>query len=398
MDDTKVLLIASEVEIHQEAKTILAPQDYSVVIADNHHSALQLVTKSAPDVIICDLNSKTIDPNFLRSQLKQFQNSCLIPWIMLGGYVDRQQHRQAMDMGADDILFRPYCPLETQKVIAQCLTKSEIATSLAKNKIFSEKFPHEWQQLSQLGQNFTELFSHEMRTSLTGIISSSEFLLDRIEELETLIVKELLTCITLSGKRLSRFIHNFLLYAQLKTIASDPEKVHHLRQNVTYSAKNTIATIAQQHTKKYNRQQDLILELQDAQIKIGTYQLTKLVTELIDNACKFSTNGTNIKVASLINQDNFILTISDRGRGMTHQTIARINREIPCDPVLYEQQDSGLGLIVSQYLVRLYQGKLSIDSNLNQGTSVVVTIPLSGNQHHSADIPQQNFDSHEFFY
>ena len=83
---------------------------------------------------------------------------------------------------------------------------------------------------------------------------------------------------------------------------------------------------------------------------------------------------------------------------MTHQTIARINREIPCDPVLYEQQDSGLGLIISQYLVRLYQGKLSIDSNLNRGTSVMVTIPLSRNQHHSAHTPQQNFDSQQFFY
>ncbi len=398
MDDTKVLLIASEVEIHQEAKTILASQDYSVVIADNHHSALQLITKSTPDVIICDLNSKSIVPNFLRSQLKQFQTSRLIPWIMLGGDVDRHQHRQAMDMGADDILFRPYCPLETQKAIAQCLTKNALATSLAKNRIFLEKFPNEWKQLSQLGHNFTQLFSHEMRTSLTGIISSSEFLLDNIEELETFIIKELLTCIALSGKRLSRFIYNFLLYAQLKTIASDPEKVHHLRHNITYSAKNTIATIAQQHTKKYNRQQDLILELQDAQIKIGTYQLTKLVTELIDNACKFSTNGTIIKVASLIDQDNFILTISDHGRGMTHQKIASTNREMPCDPFLSEQHDSGLGLIVSQYIVRLHQGKLSIDSNLNRGTSVVVTIPLSRNQHHSADTPQQNFDSQQFFY
>ncbi len=380
MDDTKVLLIASEVEIHQEAKRILALQDYSVVIADNHHNVWQLVTKYNPDVIICDLNSKTIEPNFLRSQLKQLQNNHLIPWIMLGGNLDRQQHRQAMDIGADDILFRPYCPRETQKAIAQCLAKRDIAASLAKNKIFQEKFSREWEQL---GHNFIDLFSHEMRTSLTGIISSSEFLLDQIEELETFAIKELLTCIALSGTRLSRFLHNFLLYAQLKTIAIDPEKINHLRQDVTYSAQNAIATIAQQHTKKHNRQEDLILELQDAQIKIGTYQLIKLVTELIDNACKFSANGTKIRVASLIDRDNFILTIGDRGRGMTEQKIASINRQISCDHFLYEQQDSGLGLIISQYLLRLHQGKLSIDSNLNRGTSVVVTIPLTGNQHHS---------------
>jgi signal transduction histidine kinase len=162
----------------------------------------------------------------------------------------------------------------------------------------------------------------------------------------------------------------------LELLATDNEKVKSLQTHQTSSVKTLIASQASLQAKPANREGDLHLELQDADVQISTNHLNKLVEELTQNAFKFSATGTPVTVSNIVSNNTFILSVSDKGRGMSQEQIANLGGYQQFERKLYEQQGSGLGLIIAKRLVELYGGKLIIKSIPGQQTTVQVTLPL----------------------
>jgi two-component system, sensor histidine kinase and response regulator len=113
-----------------------------------------------------------------------------------------------------------------------------------------------------------------------------------------------------------------------------------------------------------------------ASVQVSLDSLQKIVLELVDNACKFSTPGTPVEVGAVVADDAYILTIRDHGRGMTAQEMANIGAYQQFDRKLREQQGSGLGLSIARGLVELHGGKIAIESVPNEGTTVSVILAL----------------------
>ena len=98
--------------------------------------------------------------------------------------------------------------------------------------------------------------------------------------------------------------------------------------------------------------------------------LIKIVTELIDNAVKFSKPGTPIKVRFTRDQEDYVLQIRDYGRGMSRSELDQVGAFMQFNREAYEQQGLGLGLIIAQRLVELHLGKMEITSKQGEGTLV----------------------------
>lgn len=365
MNGTNILLVTSNSRYCQEASQFFTRKHYQLTIVKDVELALKAVEKTNFDVIVCSLKTPSLNGLIFLEKLQNKQKTAKIPFIFLGNEFNAQKHRQVLEMGADDILFLPHSLENLQKAIAVRLQKNQVLLQDSQ------------QELEQLRYSVTTFLPHEMRTALTGIIAASELLFRKQDTLDPFIIKEMLNCINVSGKRLCHLIHNFLLYSELQSIACDEEKIADLRDDRTFDVKNAIAKIVLEQSKKYSRQADLILELEEASVQIGFSSLTKLVTELIDNACKFSPCGTPIKISSKIEDNRFILAIADYGRGMTSEQIAKIGLGIQFDRLTYEQQGFGLGLVISQDLAKLHGGNLLINSIVNQTTNVSVTLPIA---------------------
>ena len=365
MNGINILLVASNSQYCQEARQFFAQSNYELTIANDRHTAFSLIQKTNFAVIVCQVRASYIDGFAMLEQLQAEPETARIPFIFLGENFHSQEHRQAMEMGADDILFSPYSFLDIEGIVATRLHKNQ---ALLKD---SQK------ELEQLRYSITTFLPHEMRTALTGIIAASELLFKKHQTLDSLILKEMVDCIYVSGKKLSHLTHNFLLYSELKSLASDELKISKLRASSTFDVKNAIAKIVLQYGQKYSRKSDFILELENASVQIGLTNLTKLVAELIDNACKFSRSGTPIKVTAKIKDNWFLIAIADSGRGMTTEQITKIGLGMQFERSTYEQQGFGLGLAIARDLARLHGGNLVIESILNQKTLVRVTLPLA---------------------
>jgi signal transduction histidine kinase len=272
--------------------------------------------------------------------------------------------RQGMSLGADDYLTKPFTGGELLDAISARLEKQAAIEQ------------QQSQKLDQLRSSITLSLPIELRSPLNNILGFSQLLIEESASPEREDIREMSEVIHKSAERLERLIQNFLLYAELEVIATNPERIEALRSSQVSSATSVIAQIINHLAKRVGREADLQLELQDSSVQIAQVRLEKIVEELLDNAFKYSTPGTPIRVVGTPVGPFFVLSITDRGRGMSAAQIAEIGAYQQFERKLYEQQGSGLGLIISKRLAQLLGGQLTIESTPDKETTVKVFLPI----------------------
>jgi signal transduction histidine kinase len=210
-----------------------------------------------------------------------------------------------------------------------------------------------------------------------SILGFAEVLTWDSASLEPQQVAEMAEMILTSGKRLHRLIENYLLYAQIEIVAADPEKKQPLRKKKTLHPGDVIAKTAIDVATRMERENDLVWETKNTPIQIDEDNLSKITEELVDNAFKFSQAGTEVRITAAANGDTYRLCVDDKGRGMSGGQIKRIGAYRQFDRTLYEQQGSGMGLIIVNRLAELVGGMLLTESSLKRGTKVCVELPVA---------------------
>jgi signal transduction histidine kinase len=166
------------------------------------------------------------------------------------------------------------------------------------------------------------------------------------------------------------------MYADIELLASNPEKVEELRNNgVKTFVKSIIENVALNVAKNSNREADLSIDISDAIVKLSSAKLSKIVEEIIDNAFKFSEPNTPVKIIGSSYNNTFRLFIIDHGRGMTEEQINNVGAYIQFERKMYEQQGSGLGLLIAKTLVELHGGEFLIESIYEKQTIIRIVLP-----------------------
>lgn len=363
---TKILVIEDETSIRENILELLKAEGYNALAAENGQIGLQLATEQLPDLIISDARMPKLDGYGVLTALRSNAVTATIPFIFLTAKAAKTDLRQGMELGADDYLTKPFTRAELLGAIAARMEKQAAIER------------HSQKKLDDLRSNISFSLPHELHTPLNGILCCSQMLIDEADSLEPQEILEMAVDIRTSAERLSKLVQNFLLYAQLELIGTDPEQIEALRQNSrTDSAKNAIIDAATQKAKQAGREMDLVLDLQDASVSISQKKLQKIVEELVDNACKFSSPRSKIRVASKYENSTFVLFITDYGKGMTVEQIAMMGAYMRFERKLSSQQGPGLGLLIAKHLIELHGGELEVDSIPQEKTIVRVALPIA---------------------
>ncbi|MGK7923840.1 MAG: response regulator [Spirulina sp.] len=360
---TTILVIDDQKAIRTQIVAILRSKQYQILVAENGEAGIELATHKHPDLILCDVMMPGLNGYEILDRLRANPKTETIPFIFMTGLSDKESNRKGMELGADDYLAKPFTPDELLGAIKTRLKKQEVFARLAR------------QELDELRENIRSALPHELRTPLNSILGFSDLLLCDLENLKQTDIRDMLEQIYHSGQRLYRTIQNFLLYAELELAFSDRSS---LGQNYpTTLVEGTISDRAKVQALKLGRLRDLELDLHDGYLAISLELLAKLVEELSDNAFKFSAPGTPVTIASQIVGDRFILSVRDKGRGMTPEQIDKIGAYLQFERKIYEQQGSGLGLTIAKRIAELSGGHLSIESVPHHYTIVGVSFPLA---------------------
>lgn len=361
---TKILAIEDEAHVREIIWEILEAENFHVLEAENGLIGLDLAIQEQPDLIICDVMMPGMDGLTVLKNLRENPTTETVPFIFLTAKVTKYDMREGMDLGADDYLTKPFTRDELLSAVNTRLKKSAAVQQ------------HSEEKLNELRSNLTRTLPHELLTPLNGILGFANFLIEDYEDMEPTEVRQMLQDIRNSGERLYQLIQNFLLYAQLELVGKDPDRLKVFLQGETLSTHLTINSVTHEKATGFNRLNDLHLQLADTSLAIDDNWFSKIVGELVDNAFKFSQPGQPVKVENYLHDDRFILSVSDRGRGMTPEQITQVGAYSQFERKLYEQQGSGLGLAITKRLTELYQGELKIESIPSEQTTVTVSLPL----------------------
>jgi signal transduction histidine kinase len=149
-----------------------------------------------------------------------------------------------------------------------------------------------------------------------------------------------------------------------------------LQQKVTQSASSAVYDIISYLVGTAERMDDVKFEIIDSPIQISEEYLRKMIEEVIDNALKYSDKGTPIHISSKIEDNMYVLSITDFGRGMTEEQINNIDPYVQFERKVYEQQGSGLGISIVRRLLDIHNGDIAVESEIHKYTKVNLKLPI----------------------
>jgi two-component system sensor histidine kinase/response regulator len=359
----KILVIDDEEWLREMMQLALGQNGFEVVEAENGEKGIEMARKVLPDLILCDVNMEKVDGYVTLSSLRSEPTTASIPFILMTGLADHAGMRHGMELGADDYLPKPFTIEALYAAVDARLKKVNVVRQEAERK------------LADLRENISMMLPHELRTPLNGILAYGEILTSDAATLPPEEISEMGQVIYQSGKRLEHLVENFLIFAQLELLGSDPKKLESLLRTQTQSPVELIEKHARDQAHLANRPNDLILEIADVPVAMSEDYLAKIVGELVQNAMKFSQPNSTVKVVLNEGADGVTLSVIDHGRGLSTEHITKIGAYMQFDRKMHEQQGLGLGLTICKRLTELHGGTLTIQSNMDAGTMVTVKLP-----------------------
>jgi len=359
----RILVIDDEEWLREMIHLALKQKGFEVIEAPNGADGIEKARKELPDLILCDINMEKVDGYLTLASLRNEAPTAAIPFILMTGLADNAGMRHGMELGADDYLPKPFTTDALYAAVDARLKKAQTVRDEAERK------------LANLRDNISLMLPHELRTPLNGILAYGEMLAADSATLKPAEVAEMGHVIHQSGRRLQRLVENFLIYAQLELVASDPKNVNALRIGQMEHPVSLIEKHAAAQAAQAERPQDLSLELEDVPVPMVEEYLAKIVDELVQNAFKFSKAGSPVRIQLNESFNTAVLTISDQGCGFSTEQISRIGAYMQFDRRMQEQQGLGLGLMIAKRLVALHGGTLSIESTKDNGATITAKLP-----------------------
>ena len=120
----------------------------------------------------------------------------------------------------------------------------------------------------------------------------------------------------------------------------------------------------------------LVERLTKVEVMCDPLRMHEIVVNLLTNALKFTPGGGQVTLETRQAGDSGLLNVSDTGIGIPPDELPRITERFYRGETSSGVAGSGIGLAIVSELIQAHQGTLGIDSELDQGTSVTVTLPL----------------------
>ena len=161
---TTILVIEDVEALREEIMETLSYEGFDVLGAENGIFGVQMAKTYLPSLIICDIAMPELDGYGTLVALRQEPKTSMIPFIFLTAMTEKADMRQAMQLGADDYLTKPFTSVELLGAIASRLQKYNLVKD------------HYYDEIKVVGERFEYLSHHDGLTKLPNRVLFHESL------------------------------------------------------------------------------------------------------------------------------------------------------------------------------------------------------------------------------
>lgn len=225
-------------------------------------------------------------------------------------------------------------------------------------------------QLNEIKSRFVSMASHEFRTPLSTVLSSASLLSKYTKEEEQEKRTRHIEKIKTSVKHLNNILEDFLNLGKL-----DEGKVQ--VNTTTFDLEEFIGEITEDMKGLLKNDQQIIFNHEGEKKVVTDKNLLKnVLINLITNAIKFSNEGTIIEITGIGNEAEAGITVADHGIGISDEDQMHLFTSFFRGNNATNIAGTGLGLHIVKRYVDLLAGSISLQSQLNKGTTITVNIPI----------------------
>jgi cell cycle sensor histidine kinase DivJ len=223
---------------------------------------------------------------------------------------------------------------------------------------------------------FLATMSHELRTPLNAIIGFSDMIVqgDALM-LDAVRRKEYAQLINDSGQHLLSVVNGILDMSKMESGNFEISPEPFAPRAALLNCCNLLALKARENGI------DLVTRApEDLPVMTGDPRAFKqIVLNLVSNAIKFTERGGKVTVSAAVEGPWLVLRVSDTGVGIAADDLKRVGDPFFQAGKAYQRrhEGTGLGLSIVKSLVGLHAGEITVQSRIDEGTSVTVALPLA---------------------
>lgn len=238
-----------------------------------------------------------------------------------------------------------------------------------KDRLQLEEINGQNKEMLEMRKKIILTVSHDIRGPLTTINGSAELALKASkQEKKDMHLKNIIA----SGKHILRLVNSLLdiyrLNESKETLNNFPFSLHRLFNRIT----SEFMPIANNKGLAFSVQMPQI----NFTLKGDADRIEQITDNLLSNAIKFTETGS-IQLTVDYNIDKLIITIHDTGIGMDKETMQYIFNPFERASNNTNVEGFGLGLSITKRLVNLLSGEISVESQLEKGSTFTVLLPLT---------------------
>lgn len=225
-------------------------------------------------------------------------------------------------------------------------------------------------------KNFVSSVTHELRSPLASIRLIIETLKARVLDADT--VKVLYSNAIDECDRLSGMISQILVAARLDKGITEfevPEETPITSINEIFDcAIERVAYLDTDVEKRVIKEVD-----KDLQFKVSQNLLITVITNLLENAIKYSPPASEITLKASVQEDHLSIAVTDQGYGIPHKERRKIFKMFYRSEVAHKKAvaGTGLGLFIVNKFVRFLGGRIFVESKgQDKGTTFLIRLPL----------------------
>lgn len=293
----KILIIEDDVQIRESLQEFLEYSQYRVVVAENGMIGMQMAMVEKPNLIICDMMMPVMDGVEVLKAIRMTELAT-VPFIILTAKAQYEDLRMAMNLGADDYVFKPY---KFKDLL------NTIQTRLGKFGLMADKIKN----MESLNADFLTLLDKQMSRPMKDVHYLTDILKKESEEKEdkklTQYIKYLKHCSDTMHDSFRRLKDFYSL--TLTPTAAVSQTIPGLTR--VELAEETFIDLARARAGFYQRLDDLVFAVNLSKPLSFPDEIGCLFFELLDNAFKFSTKGSEVTLDINDAKSAFVMSISN---------------------------------------------------------------------------------------
>ncbi|MFO7658314.1 MAG: ATP-binding protein [Bacteroidales bacterium] len=236
----------------------------------------------------------------------------------------------------------------------------------------SNKHTEELAKINQTKDKFLQVIAHDLKNPVHTILGYSELLRMKIDFYDKKKISEIVSIIDQSVRCNYALLENLTEWSKMQrgVIQFAPEKFD-LHAAVLDANELYYLAAERKEIRLVNN------VAPDTMIYADLNMLRTILRNLVSNAIKFSGRNSEVIIDAEINDQEYIITVSDFGVGMAGMEVQDIlNKETAnTTPGTDNEKGSGIGFSIVKDFVRRHNGRLCIESKARVGTKVLFTIP-----------------------